>query len=60
MRKKSYITDNNILANEWDYDKNPEIDPKEISLGSHLKVWWKCGNGHSWQAAINNRAQGKA
>lgn len=58
MRRKSCITDNNKLVNEWDYDKNLGIDPKEVSLGSHLKVWWKCAKGHSWKAAIKNRDNG--
>lgn len=44
------------LIKEWDYEKN-EITPTEISSGSKKKVWWKCKEGHSWQASINNRAK---
>ena len=25
---------------------------------SNKKVWWKCCNGHEWQATINSRNNG--
>ena len=50
---------NPILANEWDYDKNGEITPDMVTLGSTRKVWWKCSEGHEWQAVINNRSKGR-
>ena len=50
---------NPILANEWDYDKNGEITPDMVTLGSTRKVWWKCNEGHEWQALINNRTKGR-
>lgn len=43
---------------EWDWEKNIEFDPKQLTLGSHKKVWWKCNNGHEWQAAISDRNNG--
>jgi len=46
------------LLSEWDYSKNTGIDPEKLSFGSNLKVWWKCENGHSWQASINMRVRG--
>jgi glutaredoxin/very-short-patch-repair endonuclease len=46
------------IVKEWNYDKNIDIDPKNISQGSHLKVWWKCENGHEWQAIVSNRSKG--
>lgn len=44
---------------EWDFIRNHEIDPKKISLGSGLKAWWICKNGHSWEAAIYQRTRTK-
>lgn len=26
-----------------------------VTLGSHKKVWWRCGDGHVWKAAIFSR-----
>lgn len=45
------------LVKEWDYEKNAKR-PEDYSTGSHEKVWWKCENGHSWQADINHRSRG--
>lgn len=38
-----------IFLKEWDYEKNNEkgIYPTKISYGSHKRVHWKCGYGHS-------------
>lgn len=43
------------LIKEWNYDKNGDLSPKMISLGSDKKVWWKCSRGHEWQAAVSSR-----
>ena len=43
------------LVAEWDYEKNVGISPKDVTKGSNRIVWWKCGNGHSWQETINRR-----
>lgn len=43
------------LMSEWDWDKNTEIDPNNVSLGTNSKVWWKCKEGHEWEATINSR-----
>ena len=51
------VTINPILAEEWDYDKN-SLDPTTISPNSHKKAWWKCKNGHSWEAEIKSRNLG--
>ena len=45
------------LAEEWDYDKNTSIKPDEIPEFYAKKVWWKCKEGHSWQATPNNRSR---
>ena len=46
------------LSNEWNYDKNGKLLPSMFSAGSNKKVWWKCKNGHEWQAVINSRFGG--
>ena len=47
------------LMEEWDAEKNT-LDPKEITIGSHDKVWWKCKLGHRWQAAVFSRTRENA
>ena len=48
-------TTNPKILKEWDYEKNNELEPCELQAGSHKKVWWKCKEGHSWQASPNHR-----
>ena len=56
--EKKYIIDNPKLMAEWNYEKNIDIDPSKITLGSDKKVWWKCDKGHEWEATIVNRNRG--
>ena len=48
------------LIIDWDFEKNSKLDPKKISIGSGMKVWWHCKNGHSWEAAIYHRTKNKS
>ncbi len=36
----------------WDYDKNKNIKPTELTHGSTKYVWWKCEQGHSWKKTV--------
>ncbi len=47
-----------ILAREWHAEKNPGLTPMEVTPGSGKRVWWKCKEGHEWQAVINSRNKG--
>lgn len=46
------------LAQEWNYEKNENLSPNKISPNSHKKVWWRCKNGHEWEAQIKSRNLG--
>ena len=35
----------------WDHEKN-DLSPTEVTVASHKRVWWKCENGHAWQASV--------
>ncbi len=53
-------TTNKEYLKEWDYKKNIDVTPYELSSGSHKKVWWKCQRcGQEWQASPNNRISKK-
>lgn len=43
------------LLVEWDYDKNGSVTPETVSKASHIIVWWKCSEGHEWEAQIKSR-----
>ena len=47
------------LLAEWDYDKNIDISPTQVTARAGKKVWWKCSIcGAEWPAYINNRTRG--
>ena len=47
------------IAKQWDYNKNNELTPEQVSIGSGKKVWWLCQDEHSWQARISERVKGQ-
>ncbi|MBO5020338.1 MAG: zinc-ribbon domain-containing protein, partial [Clostridia bacterium] len=51
-------TVNPTLAKEWNYERNNELTPKDVTSSSNKKVWWKCSKGHEWQAVIAHRNKG--
>lgn len=42
------------VAKEWDYEKN-QLTPDKVAPHSNKKYWWKCKNGHSYEAKVNNK-----
>ncbi len=59
MADKKYLIDNAELMAEWNWDKNTDLNPNTITIGSGTKVWWKCEKGHEWQATICDRNRGR-
>ena len=56
---KKYVSDIPELVGEWHPTKNEGLSPEDISYGSGRKLWWRCDNGHEWQAkgsAMQRRA----
>lgn len=49
--------DMTFLLDQWDAVKNAPLTPDAVTFGSRRKVWWRCGAGHSWQAAVFSRAR---
>ena len=45
------------LAEQWHQPLNGKLRPEDVTLGSNKKVWWRCGEGHVWQAFIYARAR---
>ncbi len=43
------------LARQWHPTKNGKLTPKDIVAGSNKTVWWRCENGHEYQAIIKSR-----
>ena len=45
------------IAQQWYYPLNEGLSPEQVTRGSHKKVWWQCGEGHVWQAAVYARTR---
>ena len=44
------------LMEEWDYERNVDIDPRNVAVSSRSKAWWKCKTcGFKWFALVNSR-----
>ncbi|MFA7135605.1 MAG: zinc-ribbon domain-containing protein [Bacteroidales bacterium] len=60
--RKTFIGYNDLatvrpdVAAEWNCEKNDSLTPKDVTVNSNKKVWWKCKKNHSWQAVIYSRA----
>lgn len=46
------------LVSEWNYEKNGDLKPSDVTGNTHEKVWWKCKEGHEWKISPHNRAYG--
>ena len=50
---------NPALAAEWDTEKTGAAKMEELLNSSAFKAWWRCPNGHSYQASVRNRIYNK-
>lgn len=47
-----------LLAKEWDFEKNTQVDMLAVVPGSAKRVWWKCSVcGYSWETSVRARTQ---
>lgn len=51
-------TTNPKIAKEWDYEKNGDLKPTDITEGSTTNVWWIYEKGHSYDARVKDRKRG--
>ena len=48
-----------LIAAQWHPTLNGCLTPDMVTVHSHKKVWWICGEGHVWQAVIYSRTSVK-
>lgn len=58
MNNRKMLTDCPELVKQWDFFKNGDLRPEQLSAGSGYKAWWLCEKDHSWQATVNHRHRG--
>ena len=45
------------LAEQWNYDRNADLLPTQITARSGKRVWWQCEYGHEWEAVVSYQAK---
>lgn len=66
LRKKNLIVGKTDLATtfpyiakEWDFEKNENVTPLDVTKGSSQEFWWKCSTcGHEWKTSVYVRTSG--
>ena len=48
-------TTHSEIAAWWNYEKNIDILPTQVTRGSNKRVWWKCPNGHEFQKKVEDQ-----
>ena len=48
-----------LIAEQWNSERNGRLTPVDVTAFSNKKVWWKCENGHEWQAIIASRTSNR-
>lgn len=58
QEKGSFAENYPERAKDWDYRKNGELLPTQITSGSNIKVYWKCHVcGYKWKGMVCNHAK---
>lgn len=55
MGHNDILTTHPYLVAEWDYERNRDLKPGQVTYGSKVPVWWVCSRGHSWRVTVNSR-----
>ena len=59
-KENNLLTRFPLVAGEWHSSRNYLLKPEDFFPFSGIKVWWKCHNGHSYEARIANRTLKKS
>jgi len=51
-----WLADQPGLLAQWHPTRNGDLDPVTVRAAASRLVWWRCGQGHEWQARVFTRA----
>jgi very-short-patch-repair endonuclease len=55
--ENSLAKQNPVLARQWHPTYNEPLSPANFTRAASYRAWWRCEEGHEWEATINNRAK---
>ena len=59
-KKGSFAENCPERAKDWDYEKNGELLPTQVTAGSNIRVYWKCHIcGNEWESMVISHAKAK-
>lgn len=57
-RTRFLVNEHPAIAAQWHPELNVDLDLATIGPGSHKAVFWRCDDGHVWQAQVHSRVAG--
>lgn len=57
-RTRFLVNEHPAIASQWHSELNADLDLAKIGPGSHKAVFWRCDDGHVWQAQVHSRVAG--
>ena len=57
-RERTLAVKNPALFGELHATRNRDLDTRALAAGSARTVWWRCAQGHEWQARVVSRNAG--
>lgn len=58
IRNGSLAESDMKFLSEWNYERNGDLRPSDVTAFSSKSVWWKCRKNHEWEASIASRSYG--
>ncbi len=46
------------VAAQWHPTRNGDLRPDQVLAGTVAKMWWRCEQGHEWEARVGSRTSG--
>lgn len=59
LRHGSLADSDMEFLSEWNYERNGDLRPSDVTVFSTKSVWWKCSVGHEWESTIARRSYGE-
>jgi len=46
-----------LVAAQWHPTRNGDLTPGQVHAGTDAKAWWRCEQGHEWEAPVSRRTR---
>lgn len=60
LAKTSLAVTHPTIAAEWNIARNEGVTPSAVDPDQNITAWWRCGQGHDFQATVRARTKSNA